>query len=111
MDRSGAYLGRYIAKHLVAAGICKKALVQIAYAIGYADPVSIYVDCYGTSQYTREQLAKIVKDHFRMKPRQIIDDLNLLQPIYRRTAAYGHFGRSEFPWERLDKVEKLKAAL
>ncbi len=111
VDRSGAYLGRYIAKNLVAAGICSKALVQIAYAIGYADPVSICVDSYGTSRYSREQLAKIVQDNFGMKPRQIIEDLDLLRPIYLRTAAYGHFGRQEFPWERLDKVERLKASV
>lgn len=111
VDRSGAYLGRYIAKNLVAAEICKKALVQVAYAIGYAEPVSINVDCYGTSRYSREQLTKIVKQNFRLKPRQIIEDLNLLQPIYLKTAAYGHFGRSEFPWERLDKVEGLKASV
>ncbi len=111
VDRSAAYAARHIAKNLVAAGICKKALVQIAYAIGYAEPVSINVDCYGTSRYSREQLTKIVKENFRLKPRQIIEDLHLLQPIYLKTAAYGHFGRSEFPWEKLDKVEKLKASL
>jgi S-adenosylmethionine synthetase len=111
VDRSGAYIGRYIAKNLVAAGICKKALVQIAYAIGYAEPVSINVDCYGTSRYSREQLARLVKENFRLKPRQIIEDLHLLNPIYLKTAAYGHFGRPGFPWEKLDKVEKLKSAL
>lgn len=111
VDRSGAYIGRYIAKNLVAAGLCKKALVQIAYAIGYPEPVSIDVDSYGTSQYSREELAKIVKTHFRLKPREIIEDLDLLKPMYLKTAAYGHFGRSEFPWESLDKVEKIKASL
>lgn len=111
VDRSGAYIGRYIAKNLVAAGVAKKCLVQIAYAIGYAEPVSIYVDCYGTSRYSKEQLAKIVKTNFRLKPRQIIEDLDLLRPFYTKTASYGHFGRPEFPWERLDKVEKIKMSL
>ncbi len=111
VDRSGAYIGRYIAKNLVAADVAKKCLVQIAYAIGYADPVSIYVDCYGSSRYSKEQLAKIVKNNFRLKPRQIIEDLDLLRPIYTKTASYGHFGRPEFPWERLDKVEKIKMSL
>ena len=108
VDRSAAYMGRYIAKNIVAAGLAKKCLVQLAYAIGVADPVSVFVETYGTSSLGNEKIAELVKEHFGLKPRQIIDSLHLLQPIYRKTAAYGHFGRSEFPWERTDKVSELK---
>ena len=108
VDRSAAYMGRYIAKNIVAAGLAKKCLVQLAYAIGVADPVSVFVETYGTSQLGNEKIAELVKEHFGLKPRQIIESLHLLQPIYRKTAAYGHFGRSEFPWERTDKVAELK---
>ena len=108
VDRSAAYMGRYIAKNIVAAGLAKKCLVQLAYAIGVADPVSVFVETYGTSQLGNEKIAELVKEHFGLKPRQIIDSLHLLQPIYRKTAAYGHFGRSDFPWERTDKAVELK---
>ena len=108
VDRSAAYMGRYIAKNIVAAGLAEKCLVQLAYAIGVAEPVSVFVDTYGTSSMTPEQLAKLVRQEFKLTPRGIIDSLNLLQPIYLKTASYGHFGRDEFPWERLDKVDALK---
>ncbi len=111
VDRSAAYMARYIAKNLVGAGIAEKCLVQLAYAIGVADPVSIFVDTYGTSKYSPAQLADAAGTVFNCKPRGIVETFDLLRPIYRSTAAYGHFGRDEFPWERLDKVEALKAAL
>ncbi|MCX6127165.1 MAG: methionine adenosyltransferase [Proteobacteria bacterium] len=111
VDRSAAYMARYIAKNMVAAGIAEKCLVQIAYAIGIAEPVSIFVDTYGTGAHSPSQLAAAVKSVFNCKPRGIVETFDLLRPIYRSTAAYGHFGRSEFPWEKLDKVEAIKAAL
>lgn len=108
VDRSAAYMGRYIAKNLVAAGVAKRALVQLAYAIGVADPVSVFVETYGTSQKSYKELEALVRKHFQLKPRQIVEQFDLLRPIYKSTASYGHFGRSEFPWERLDKVDALK---
>lgn len=108
VDRSAAYMGRYIAKNLVAAGLASKCLVQIAYAIGVAEPVSIFVETYGTSKYSNAVLTDLIVKHFRLKPREIIEDLDLLRPIYRQTASYGHFGRKELPWERLDKVDSLQ---
>jgi S-adenosylmethionine synthetase len=111
VDRSAAYMARYIAKNMVAGGIAEKCLVQLAYAIGVAEPVSIFVDTYGTSKYSQAQLAAAAKKVFDCKPRGIVETFNLLRPIYRATAAYGHFGRAEFPWERADKIDALKAAL
>ena len=108
VDRSAAYMGRYIAKNIVAAGLARKCLVQLAYAIGVADPVSVFVETYGTSSLSQSELADLVRQNFGLKPQEIITDLNLIQPIYRKTAAYGHFGREEFPWEKLDKVSALK---
>ncbi len=110
VDRSAAYAARYIAKNVVAAGLAKRCLVQLAYSIGVAEPVSIMVETYGTGTQTDEALAKLVAQHFPIKPADIIAQLNLKQPIYEQTAAYGHFGRTdvEFPWEKLDKVEVLK---
>ncbi|MFK7873156.1 MAG: methionine adenosyltransferase [Oligoflexales bacterium] len=108
VDRSAAYMGRYIAKNLVAAGLASRCLVQLSYAIGVADPVSIYVDTAGTSKHSSDELAMIVREHFRMKPAEISEHLQLLAPIYQATAAYGHFGRSEFPWERTDKADLLR---
>lgn len=108
VDRSAAYMGRYIAKNLVAAGLASKCLVQLAYAIGVAEPVSIFVEDYGTSKLSLDELVKKVKQHFRTKPSEIVEQFDLLRPIYRPTASYGHFGRSEFPWEKLDKVAALK---
>ncbi|TSA81106.1 methionine adenosyltransferase [Deinococcus detaillensis] len=109
VDRSAAYYARYIAKNLVAAGLAKKALVEVAYAIGRASPVSLRVDSYGTGKLSDEALADLVRRHFDARPQAIIAELDLLRPIYAQTAAYGHFGRPEFPWEQLSKVDVLKA--
>jgi S-adenosylmethionine synthetase len=107
VDRSAAYAARYIAKNLVAAGLASKCLVQLSYAIGVAEPVSIFVETYGTSKYGSDELAKLVRKHFPVKPREIVEHFDLLRPIYLATAAYGHFGRPEFPWEKLDMVKRL----
>ena len=111
MDRSAAYAGRYVAKNIVAAGIAKQCEVQVAYAIGVAKPVSIMVDTWGTSKFSNEEIVGLIERNFDLRPKGIIQELDLLRPIYSRTAAYGHFGRDEpdFSWERTDKVEQLKA--
>ena len=109
VDRSAAYMGRYVAKNIVAAGLADRCLVQLAYAIGVAQPVSVFVDTYGTGKVAEEALADRVRSCFDLTPRGIIDTFDLLRPMYRETASYGHFGRSHFPWERLDKVDALKA--
>ena len=110
VDRSAAYMGRYVAKNLVASGVCEKCEVQVAYAIGVAEPVSIMVDCNGTGKIPSKRIAEIVREVFDMRPRAIIEELNLLRPIYRKTAAYGHFGRElpEFTWERTDKAAIIR---
>ena len=110
VDRSGAYMGRYIAKNLVAAGIADKLEVQLAYAIGVAEPVSIYVDEFGTGKVDHETVVKLIRDNFDLTPKGIMDALDLRRPIYRMTAAYGHFGRTEeeFTWEHTDKADDLK---
>ena len=107
VDRSAAYMGRYVAKNLVAAGLCEKCEVQVAYAIGVAEPVSVMVDTSGTGKIHSARIAEIVREVFDLRPRAIIEQLDLLRPIYRKTAAYGHFGRElpEFTWERTDKVD------
>ena len=112
VDRSGAYMARYIAKNIVAAGIATKAEVQIAYAIGIAEPLSILVETGGTSKIAHEKLVKMIRDHFDLKPRAIIEKLNLRRPIYKKTAAYGHFGRNDkdFTWEATDMAETLRKA-
>jgi len=111
VDRSACYMARYIAKNLVAAGLADKALVQLAYAIGVADPVSVLVDTSDTGKVSDEKLTELVRGHFKLTPRGIIESLDLRKPIYRKTAAFGHFGRTEpeFTWERTDKVAALKA--
>lgn len=111
VDRSAAYAGRHIAKNIVAAGLADKCLVQLAYAIGVAEPVSVMVDDYGTGKVSGEELAKAVRELWGLKPSQIVRDFDLLKPRYRATAAYGHFGRNEesFTWEKLDKVDALKS--
>jgi len=111
VDRSACYMARYIAKNLVAAGLATKALVQLAYAIGVADPVSVLVDTSGTSRVSDEKLTELVRAHFKLTPRGIMESLDLRRPIYRLTAAFGHFGRTEpeFSWERTDKAAALKA--
>lgn len=113
VDRSAAYAARYAAKNLVAAGLADKCELQLAYAIGVAKPVSIQVDSFGTGKLPDERLAEIVMKHFDLRPAAIIRDLDLRRPIYRQTAAYGHFGRTDIdlPWEKLDKVDELRAEL
>lgn len=108
VDRSGAYVSRYIAKNLVAAGLADKCEIQIAYAIGIAEPVSILVDCFGTNKIPEEKIEELVRKHFPLKPAAIISELDLKKPVYSPTAAYGHFGRPEFSWEKTDKAEILK---
>lgn len=110
VDRSATYMARYIAKNLVAAGLAERAEVQLAYAIGVAQPVSIMVDTFGTGRVDDSTLVDLVRQHFDLTPRGIIESLKLLRPIYRKTAAYGHFGRSEpeFTWEKTDKAEALR---
>jgi S-adenosylmethionine synthetase len=110
VDRSGSYMARYIAKNVVAAGLADKVEVQIAYAIGVAEPVSVMINTFGTSKIPPEKIKELVLEVFDLRPRAIIEQLNLLRPIYKKTAAYGHFGRElpEFTWELTDKVEILK---
>ncbi len=112
VDRSAAYAGRYVAKNVVAAGLASKCLIQISYAIGVARPTSVMVSTYGTGKIADEQIAKLVSEHFDLRPKGIVKMLDLLRPIYKKTAAYGHFGREEpeFTWERKDKAAALKAA-
>jgi S-adenosylmethionine synthetase len=109
VDRSATYMARYIAKNLVAAGLCAECMVQMAYAIGIAEPVSVMVFTNGTGLVPNSRLTELVKKHFDLKPREIIKELNLLRPIFRKTAAYGHFGREleEFTWEKTDRVNDL----
>ena len=111
VDRSGAYAARYVAKNIVAAGLADKCEVQIAYAIGVAQPVSISIDTFGTGKVAEEKLVELVRRHFDLRPAGIIRMLDLRRPIYKQTAAYGHFGRTDLdlPWERTDKAESLKA--
>jgi len=112
VDRSACYMARYIAKNLVAAGLADEVEVQLAYAIGVAEPVSIYVETFGTGKIDEQKFVELVREHFRMTPRGIIESLNLRRPIFKKTAAYGHFGRSEpeFTWEATDKAEALRVA-
>ena len=110
VDRSGAYAARYVAKNIVAAGIADKCEIQISYAIGVAQPLSIHVNCFGTEKIPEEKIEELVKKHFDLRPKAIIEQLNLRRPIYKKTAAYGHFGRNDpdFTWERTDKAEILR---
>ncbi len=110
VDRSAAYAARYIAKNIVAAGLAKKCEIELAYAIGVAEPVSIYIDTFGTGQLSNAEIVKLVQDNFDLTPKGIISMLNLRRPIYQPTAAYGHFGRTGdgFTWEKIDKVAALK---
>jgi len=113
VDRSAAYAGRYVAKNIVAAGLCDKCEVQIAYAIGVAEPVSVSVETFGTAKVDEGKIIEIIKKCFDLRPAGIIKMLDLRRPIYKQTAAYGHFGRTDvdLPWERLDKVDEIKACL
>ena len=110
VDRSAAYLARYIAKNIVAAGLADRCEVQLSYAIGIAEPTSVRIETFGTSKASEDQISEWVRKHFELRPYGIIQSLNLLKPIYRATAAYGHFGRNEpgFTWEKTDKIEELK---
>jgi S-adenosylmethionine synthetase len=112
VDRSGAYAARWVAKNLVAAGLAERCEVQLAYAIGVAQPLSVNVETFGTSDYSAELLVDLINEHFDLRPGAIIRDLNLRRPIYRATAAYGHFGRDdiEAPWENTDRAAKLQQA-
>ena len=115
VDRSAAYAARYIAKNIVASGLADKCEIQLAYAIGVAEPISINVDTYGTAKIEEEALYPLIKKHFPLKPKEIIDTLDLLRPIYLQTAAYGHFGKDGLPWEKTDKAailaEEAKASV
>jgi S-adenosylmethionine synthetase len=110
VDRSASYMARYVAKNVVAAGIADKCEVQLAYAIGVAEPVSVMINTFGTGRINSNDIARIVREEFDMRPRAIIETLDLLRPIYRKTAAYGHFGRSEadFTWEKTDRIDSLR---
>jgi S-adenosylmethionine synthetase len=112
VDRSACYMARYIAKNVVAAGLADRAEIQLAYAIGVADPVSVSVDTFGTGKIDQDRISELIREHFQLTPRGIIESLELRRPIYQKTASYGHFGRNEpeFSWERTDKAEKLSAA-
>jgi S-adenosylmethionine synthetase len=113
VDRSAAYALRHIAKNVVAAGLADRCEIQAAYAIGVARPVSIMVETYGTGKYSNEKIEEAIEKVFDLRPYSIIRDLQLLRPIYRKTAAYGHFGRDDedFTWEKLDKIEELQNAI
>jgi S-adenosylmethionine synthetase len=111
VDRSGAYAARWVAKHIVAAGLADRCEIQVAYAIGISWPLSVNVETFGTGRLPDDSIARLILEHFDLRPGAIIRDLDLRRPIYLPTAAYGHFGRADLdlPWERLDRVEALKA--
>ena len=111
VDRSAAYMARYICKNIVAARLADECEIELAYAIGVANPVSVYVNTFGTGRVPEEKLVQIVRENFDLRPQAIIEKLGLRRPIFRQTAAYGHFGREEFPWERTDAAERLKKYL
>ena len=113
VDRSASYMARYIAKSLVAAGVCKKCQIQLSYAIGIAEPTSLLIDTFGTSKFDEETLSNVIRKLFKLTPKGIIETLDLKRPIYKQTAAYGHFGRTDIdlPWEHLDKVDAIKKEL
>jgi S-adenosylmethionine synthetase len=112
VDRSAAYAARWAAKNVVAAGLAERCEIQVAYAIGVAHPLSVNVETFGTGKVTDDKIAELILQHFDLRPGAIIRDLDLRRPIYRKTAAYGHFGREdvEFPWERIDKAEAMRQA-
>lgn len=111
VDRSASYMARYICKNLVAAGVCKRAELQVAYAIGMAHPVSVYVNTFGTGVIDDDSFAKVVREVFDLRPKAIIDHLHLAAPIYRKTSNYGHFGKEGFSWEETDMIEEVKQAV
>jgi S-adenosylmethionine synthetase len=110
VDRSAAYMARYVAKHIVAAGLAARCEVQVAYAIGVAQPVSIMVDTFGTGKVSEDRISQLVREHFDFRPAAIVEQLQLKRPVFRQTAAYGHFGRPEFAWEATPKADALRAA-
>ena len=110
VDRSAAYAGRYVAKNIVAAGLADRCEIQVSYAIGVAEPTSIMVETFGTEKVPSEQLTLLVREFFDLRPYGLIQMLDLLHPIYKETAAYGHFGREHFPWEKTDKAQLLRDA-
>jgi len=112
VDRSACYMARYIAKNIVASGVADEVEVQLAYAIGVAEPVSIYVETFGTSRVDPQRISELIREHFQLTPRGIIESLKLRRPIFKKTAAYGHFGRTEpeFTWEATDKAKALRVA-
>ena len=111
VDRSAAYAARWVAKNVVAAGVAQRCEIQLAYAIGRARPIGLYVDTFGTGVVPEERIADAIREVFDLRPLGMIEDLDLLRPIYRETAAYGHFGREQFPWEAINRVDELQAAL
>lgn len=111
VDRSAAYYARYLAKNIVAAGVASKVEIQLAYAIGVAKPVGVNINTFGTGKVDEDKLSRYIRKNFDMTPRGIVEQLDLLRPIYRPTAAYGHFGRNEFPWEKTDRAEEIASAL
>jgi S-adenosylmethionine synthetase len=112
VDRSACYMARYIAKNLVAAGLARKAEVQLAYAIGVAEPVSVMAETFGTAMIAEDKITELIRENFKLTPKGIIETLDLRRPIYKATAAYGHFGRSGpgFTWERMDRADTLRKA-
>jgi len=110
VDRSAAYMARYVAKNIVAAGLAERCEIQVSYAIGVAEPTSISVETFGTGKIREDKMVAIIREHFDLRPKGLIAQLDLLKPIYQSTAAYGHFGRTEasFSWEKTDKVDALK---
>ena len=111
VDRSAAYMCRWVAKNVVAAGLADRVEIQVAYAIGYPNPTSISIDWFGTEKAPEERIQDAIKQVFNFKPAEIVSQLDLLRPIYRTTTNYGHFGKSELPWEQTDKVEALQGAV
>jgi len=108
VDRSGAYMTRYIAKNVVAAGLADECEIQVSYCIGYPDPLSVHVECFGTNRIPQEQIEELIHKNFQLKPAAIIRELKLKQPIYHKTSSYGHFGKEELPWEQTDKANILR---
>ena len=111
VDRSAAYMCRWVAKNIVFAGLADRVEIQVAYAIGHPEPTSVTLDCFGSEKHEESKIENAVKQVFSFKPADIVSQLDLLRPIYRDTTHYGHFGKSDLPWEKLDKAEELKQAL
>lgn len=110
MDRSAAYAARYVAKNIVAAGLADRCEIQLSYAIGVAEPTSIMLETFGTAKISEDRLTQLVCEHFDLRPYGLINMLDLIRPIYRETAAYGHFGREQFPWEQVNIAAELRQA-